>query len=254
MGTGTSQGVPMIAHANEGCDLSNPKNWRTRSSIHVVMDGYHVQVDASPEFRMQCLRHDISQIDLFLLTHGHADHILGMDDLRRFCDLRGFTALPVYTSPEAGERIAAIFPYAMGKVPVRRGYPAFDVQVMPEVLETPGGRIYRTYLPHGNLLVLGLVFEEASTGKRLAYYNDCKRVPEEAEILARGAEVVVLDGLRPTEHPTHMSIGEAVETAARIHAPQTYLIHMTYQVDHRQTQEHLPAGVFLSWDGLRLIL
>lgn len=95
LGTGTSQGVPMIAHSNEGCDLANPKNWRTRCSIHVVMDGYHYQVDASPEFRLQCLRNQIEQIDYFILTHRHSDHIMGMDDLRRFCDLRDFSSLPV---------------------------------------------------------------------------------------------------------------------------------------------------------------
>ena len=86
MGTGTSQGVPMIAHDPEKLDLQNPKNWRSRSSIHVVMDGCHIQVDAAQEFRLQCIQNNIQQIDYFVLTHGHADHILGMDDLRRFCD------------------------------------------------------------------------------------------------------------------------------------------------------------------------
>ena len=113
LGTGTSQGVPMIAHPKGGCDLNNPLNWRTRTSIHVEMGGHHIQVDAAPEFRMQCIQNEVTQIDTFILTHSHADHILGMDDLRRFCDLNGGTALPVYSSAEGLQRIREIFPYAI---------------------------------------------------------------------------------------------------------------------------------------------
>jgi len=115
MGTGTSQGVPMIAYDKHQCDLSDPRNHRTRTSAHVVMDGHHIQIDAGPEFRMQCLANDIRQIDTFILTHGHADHLLGMDDLRRFCDQRGGDALDVYTSEEGEERVRAVYPYAVGR-------------------------------------------------------------------------------------------------------------------------------------------
>lgn len=252
MGTGTSQGVPMIAHPEGGCDLDNPKNWRTRTSIHVVMDGHHIQVDASPEFRMQCLQCGIEALDTFILTHHHADHILGMDDLRRFCDLKGGVALPVYSSADGLERVRAIFPYAIMDKPKVRGYPAFDLQIMPSSLELPGGRVESIALPHGPIEVLGLVFTEASSGKKLAYFTDCKRVDNEARALAEGADVVVLDALRPNPHPSHMTVEEATQTAVEMAAPLTYLTHMTYMVDHESTEASLPDNVHLAHDGLRL--
>ena len=107
LGTGTSQGVPMIACGCAVCRSEDPRNRRTRTSIHVVMDGLHVQVDAAPEFRLQCLQNKIPAVDSFILTHGHADHVLGMDDLRRFCDLRGGEALPVHTTTEGAARLTS---------------------------------------------------------------------------------------------------------------------------------------------------
>lgn len=254
LGTGTSQGVPMIAHDSEGCDLANPKNWRTRSSIHVVMDGHHVQVDAAPEFRLQCIRNQIEWIDTFILTHPHADHILGMDDLRRFCDQLGGVALPVYSSEIGLARIREIYPYAIGDRPVSKGYAAFQLIEMPEALETPGGTIRRALLPHGSMLTLGLVFEEKSSGKKFAYFNDCKEVTGEARLLAEGADVVVLDGLRPKEHPTHMSAPEAIQTATEMRPPAAYLTHFTFHIDHETWTQQLPEGIFLAYDGLRLTL
>jgi phosphoribosyl 1,2-cyclic phosphate phosphodiesterase len=252
MGTGTSQGVPMIAHPEGGCDLDNPKNWRTRTSIHVVMDGHHIQVDAAPEFRMQCIQCGIEAVDSFILTHHHADHILGMDDLRRFCDLKGGVALPVYSNRGGLERVRTIFPYAIMDKPKVRGYPAFDLQHMPVVLDLPGGRVESIALPHGPIDVLGLVFTEASSGKKLVYYTDCKRVDADARALAEGADVVVLDGLRPNSHPSHMTVEEATQTAVEMGSPLSYLTHMTYMVDHESTEADLPENVHLAFDGLRL--
>lgn len=254
LGTGTSQGVPMIACGCAVCTSTDPRNHRTRASIHVEMDGLHVQVDATPEFRLQCLREKVEKLDLFILTHGHADHITGMDDLRRFCDLIGGNALTVYTTDEGMARVLAIFPYAIAERPVSRGYAAFKLDCMPAALELPQGTIRSTLLPHGGVNTLGLVFEEKSSGKRFVYYNDCKRVPREAVELARGAEVVVLDGLRPEPHPTHMNIDEACAAAAEIGAPTTYLTHLTHAIDHDTWSRRLPAGVHLAYDGLRLRL
>lgn len=252
LGTGTSQGVPMIAHDSEGCDLSDPRNWRTRSSIHVRMGGWCVQVDAGPEFRLQCLRNRIEWIDTFILTHAHADHIVGMDDLRRFCDLIDDHVLPVYSSPEALQRVREIFPYAVGDCPASAGYPAFRLSQMPATLEVPGGRIHSVRLPHGPVETLGLVFEEAVSGAKIAYFNDCKAVPPQARALAEGADIVVLDGLRPKPHPSHMSFDEAVQTALEMAAPQTYLTHLTFQIDHETASRTLPRGVAIAYDGLRL--
>ena len=254
MGTGTSQGVPMIACDCAVCTSADPRNRRTRASIHVVMDGLHIQVDAAPEFRLQCLREKVAQLDVFILTHGHNDHITGMDDLRRFCDLRGGTALPVHTTDEGMARVLAMFPYAIAERPVSKGYAAFQLVEMPTVLEFPQGTIHSTLLPHGGVNTLGLVFQEKSSGKKFVYYNDCKRIPHEAVALAKGADVVCLDGLRPDPHPTHMNIAEACAAAAEIGAPATYLTHLTHGIEHETWSRKLPAGVQLAYDGLRLQL
>jgi phosphoribosyl 1,2-cyclic phosphate phosphodiesterase len=255
LGTGTSQGVPMIACDCPVCTSPDPRNQRTRSCIHVVMDGLHVQVDAAPEFRLQCLREKITEMDFFILTHGHADHVVGMDDLRRFCDLRGGTALTVYTTEEGMARILAIFPYTIAERPVAKGYAAFKLTAMPAALELPQGTIRSTLLPHGGINSLGLVFEEKSSGKKFVYYNDCKRVPREAVALASGADVVVLDGLRPEPHPTHMNIDEACAAAAEIGGKQTYLTHLTHRIGHAEWSAKLAVqGVQLAYDGLRLRL
>lgn len=254
MGTGTSQGVPMIAHDSPELDLDDARNWRTRTSAHVVMGGHHVQIDAAPEFRLQCLRSSIEKVDTFILTHGHADHVLGMDDLRRFVDLRDGDALPVYATEEGQERVRAIYPYAIRPKPEFKGYPAFDLRAMPDRLELPGGTIESTLLPHGRVEVLGLVFTEEGSGRRLAYFTDCKRLPDEARRLAQGVDLVVLDALRPMEHPTHMTIDEAVAAAQGLGARRTLLTHMTYMIDFERDSKGLPEGVEFAYDGLRVRL
>ena len=254
LGTGTSQGVPMIACDCAVCTSADPRNRRTRSSVHVVMDGLHVQIDAAPEFRLQCLREKIAWLDFFILTHGHADHIAGMDDLRRFCDLLGGAALTVYSTEEGRGRVQAMYPYAVAERPIAKGYAAFKLAAMPARLELPQGTIESTLLPHGSISTLGLVFTERSSGRKFVYYTDCKSVPAAAVALARGADAVVLDGLRPTPHPSHMSIDEAIGVAQEIGAPKTWLTHLTHVTEHAALEATLPAGVALSYDGLRLDL
>lgn len=254
LGTGTSQGVPMIACDCAVCTSVDPRNKRTRASIHVVMDGLHIQVDAAQEFRLQCLRENIRQLDLFILTHGHTDHITGMDDLRRFCDLLGGLGLTVYSTDEGISRVIAMYPYAIMERPVVKGYPAFKLQELPSLLELPQGTIQSTLLPHGGVNTLGLAFTERSSGKKLVYYTDCKRVPCEAVELARGADLVVLDGLRPLPHPSHMSIPEAIAVAQEIAAPRTLFTHLTHLSDHATLASELPAGIEPAHDGLRIVL
>lgn len=251
LGTGTSQGVPVIAQdPNWPLDLDNPRNWRTRTSIHVEMDGLHIQIDAAPEFRLQCIWNAIGQVDLFILTHGHADHVLGMDDLRRFIDLRDGHALPVYSTDEGLARIRAIYPYAIRPKPEFSGYPAFNLHAMPERLELPQGRIESCLLPHGRVQVLGTVFTEASSGKAFAYYTDCKALTARAEQLAQGVDLLVLDALRPAEHPTHMNLAEACATAQRLRRPRTLFTHMTAFIDHQRDAASLPEHVEFAYDGL----
>lgn len=252
MGTGTSQGVPMIAYDDHQCDLKDERNWRTRTSAHVIMDGLHVQIDAGQEFRLQCLRNNIRQIDLFILTHAHSDHIMGMDDLRRFCDLRGGDAIEVFTTPASIERVRSIFPYACCDKPVYKGYPAFALAVMPESLALAQGTVQSGLLQHGVMQVLGLVFEEKSSGRRLAYFTDCKELSPRAWEIARGVDVLVIDGLRPQEHPTHFTISEAIDVSRKLNASRTFLTHLTHYVDHETWSRKLPAGVELAYDGLKI--
>jgi phosphoribosyl 1,2-cyclic phosphate phosphodiesterase len=254
LGSGTSQGVPMIGCDCAVCTSTDPRNHRTRASIHVVMDGLRVQVDAAPEFRLQCLAQKIDRMDFFILTHGHADHITGMDDLRRFCDQKGGEALKVYSTDEGIGRVLAIFPYAIAERPIAKGYAAFKLELMPPLIELPQGTIQSTLLPHGGLNTLGLIFTEKSSGKKFVYYTDNKRLTQEAIALAIGADAVVLDGLRAQPHPTHMSIPEALEVAREIAAKQTWLTHLTHLNDHAATEAEMPAGVRLGYDGLRLRL
>jgi len=252
LGTGTSQGVPMIACRCAVCTSMDPRNRRTRASLHVVMDSLRIQIDAAPEFRLQCLENRIEWIDLFILTHGHADHVTGMDDLRRFCDLLGGNAMTVYSTDEGMGRVLSIYPYAIMERPIVRGYAAFKLQQMPDKIELPQGTIESTLLPHGGVNTLGLVFTEKSSGKKFTYYTDCKRVPRAAIALARGSDVVVLDGLRPEPHPSHMSVHEAIAVAEEIQAPTTYLTHITHLMDHAEWNARLPDGIRFAHDMLRL--
>jgi phosphoribosyl 1,2-cyclic phosphate phosphodiesterase len=162
--------------------------------------------------------------------------------------------LTIYSTDEGMSRVIAMYPYAIMERPVMRGYPAFKLAEMPPVLELEQGTIRSTLLPHGGVNVLGLIFEERSSGAKFVYYTDCKRVPAEALLLAKGAHAVVLDGLRPEEHPTHMNIPQAIEVARQIGAPVTYLTHLTHAVDHGPFEATLPAGIRLAYDGLKLKL
>ena len=175
-----------------------------------------------------------------------------MDDLRRFCDLNGGNALPVYSSAEGLERVRQIFPYAILDKPLVRGYPAFQLEPMPKTLDLPGGTVESVLLPHGKMQVLGLVFTEAETGKQFTYYTDCNEVGEEARLIAEGSDVVILDGLRPNPHPSHMTIDQAAQIAQEMGAAISFITHMTYMVDHEQTEASLPESVHLAYDGLRV--
>jgi phosphoribosyl 1,2-cyclic phosphate phosphodiesterase len=254
LGSGTSQGVPLIGCGCPVCTSADPRNRRTRASIHVSMDGLHIQVDAAPEFRLQCIREGIGRLDHFILTHGHSDHIAGMDDLRRFCDMIGGAALPVYSTADGLGRVRAMFPYAIRERALVKGYAAFSLREMPGLIELPQGTIASILLPHGGMSTLGLVFTERSTGRRFAYYTDCKNVPAEAVALAAGADALVLDGLRPEPHASHMSIPEAVATAREIGAGRTWLTHLTHLSDHSTLERELMAGVAPAYDGLRIAM
>lgn len=250
LGTGTSTGVPLIGCDCSVCRSADRKNKRFRTHAHVEIGGLNIQIDAAPEFRIQALKHDIRRVDLMILTHGHADHILGMDDLRRYCAMRDGEALTVYTNEEGEARVRSLYPYAMLDRARVRGYPAFKVERMPSTLDLDSVRIHSVDQSHGSFETLGLVFEEVESGKRFAYFTDCNSVSEEAVKIAQGVDLAALDGLRERPHVAHMSIDQAVEASRRIQAKRTYLVHMTHDVDHATTEARLPEGVRLAYDDL----
>lgn len=257
MGCGTSQGVPLPAHDNPGLDLKEPRNWRTRASVHVVIEGHHVQVDAAPEFRLQCIHNDIRKVDTFILTHGHADHVLGIDDLRQFCTNQGGLAIPVHSTPTGLDRVRAIFPYALMERSFS-GYIALTLHELGPELALPGGGILRTaLLPHGKEDVLGLIFEEPSTGAKFAYFTDCKTLPPRARELAAGADLMIIDALRPNAHPTHLTVDEALGEIEAVRPKRALLTHMTYQIGWAEYSAQLAGrdpDVGLCHDGMRIRL
>jgi phosphoribosyl 1,2-cyclic phosphate phosphodiesterase len=244
LGSGTSHGVPMIGCDCATCRSDDPRDRRMRSSALFSYDANHLLIDTSPELRMQCLAHHVRRVDAVMYTHAHADHIVGLDDLRVFCERQG-RAMDAYAAADTLARLRRMFAYAFRDEP---DYPSAKPTLIPHEIDGPFELFGRTITPiplmHGRLPILG--FRVGS----IAYCTDCSEIPAGSCALLEGLDVLILDGLRRRPHPTHFNIDQAVEAAARIGARRTYFTHIAHELKHQETNAALPRGMELSYDGL----
>ncbi|MGE3180764.1 MAG: MBL fold metallo-hydrolase [Phycisphaerae bacterium] len=244
LGSGTSHGIPMIGCDCDVCMSDDPRDQRTRCSVIFHVDDKNVLIDTAPELRLQCLACNIRDVHAVCYTHHHADHVTGLDDLRRFNWLLG-GPLPVYASRETIAHLTRMFTYAFAE---NRDYPSAIPTLHAHEISGPFEFCGRTITPirylHGKLPVLGFRIG------RIAYLPDCSEIPEESLRHLHGLDVLVLDALRRRPHPTHFNLEQAIAMAEKIDADRTFFTHIAHELGHEATNRELPAGMQLAFDGL----
>lgn len=274
LGTGTSAGVPMIGCGCAVCRSDDPRDRRDRPSVLIRYDdpdlrldekhvAFHpdqagkrqVLIDACPELRQQALRENISRIDALFLTHAHADHTFGLDDLRRFNITMG-TAVDIHAEPSVIDQLQSTFRYIFE--PHKNINQSFIANLIahpidPEVpFDFYGGTWTPLRLMHGRLPILGFRVDHGNAS--LAYCTDVSTIPPETYPKLQSLDVLVLDALRYRHHPTHLTVDRALEIIHQIRPRQAYLTHIAHDISHADLTERLPDGVQLAYDGLHLTL
>jgi phosphoribosyl 1,2-cyclic phosphate phosphodiesterase len=248
LGSGTSMGVPTLGCTCAVCTSADPRNRRMRPSIAIEWQDRRVVVDTGPDFREQALRAGIQRVDAVLYTHAHADHILGLDDLRPLSFRHRPGHLPLYADAETGAILERVFDYTFSpesQYPTRARVKLHRIGGH-ESVEVEGARFQRVPLQHGPTEVSGFRFGNA------AYLTDMKVIPESSLPLLEGLDVMILDGLRPEEHPSHANLDEALRWVEVVKPRRAWLTHMSHEVDHAATEAMFPEHVRLSYDGLRI--
>ena len=247
LGTGTSSGVPVIACACATCRSDDPRDRRWRTSVALALDdGTSVLIDASPDLRAQALAFGLDRVDTILLTHEHADHVLGLDDVRIY-NFRQRRTIPCLGTARTLRRVRAMFSYVFDPATPRGGgLPQLTLSAVVGPFSIGGSTVVPVPLLHGSLPVLGFRIGA------FAYLTDCNTIPDVSWPLLRGLDVVVLDALRRKPHATHFTLDQAVEAARRIGASRTYFTHMAHDLPHAATCAGLPEGMTLAHDGLCL--
>jgi phosphoribosyl 1,2-cyclic phosphate phosphodiesterase len=255
LGTGTSHGVPMIGCDCAVCRSADPRDRRSRPSILLEIHGAaapfagqvrSILVDTSTDLREQALRHDLRRVDAILYTHSHADHVLGLDEVRRFNALQR-SAIPCYADERTAEDLRRMFDYVFNPpAALGGGIPEISLFRVGGPFTLGGLEIVPVPLLHGRRPILG--YRVGS----FAYLTDCSAIPDASWPLLDGVRTLVLDALRDRPHPTHFSVAEALAVVDRLRPECTYFTHIAHDLGHAATCARLPAGVELAYDGLML--
>lgn len=227
------------------CRSTDPRDKRLRPSVRVETDdGLSLLIDAGPDLRTQALAFDVRRVDALLFTHGHADHILGLDEIRRFNSLQK-GSMACFADPQTLHEIRTVFAYVFDPATPRGGgIPQLDLFSIAGPFCIGQQEVIPVPIFHGDRPILGLRFGP------FAYLTDCSRIPDASWALLQGLDVLVLDALRDKPHPTHFSLEQAVEASRRIGARRTYFTHMCHDLGHEATCARLPEGIQLAYDGL----